>query len=74
MQSPALRILKEVDEFLFCHLGKLERLAAAYKSFKLLKHYLNATKKELEKVSEWLRPRLSQTKTKHPVALDFFAW
>jgi len=37
MQSPALRILKEVDEFLFCHLGKLERLAAAYKSFKLLK-------------------------------------
>jgi len=57
MQSPALRILKEVDEFLFCHLGRLERLAAAYKSFKLLKYYLNATKEELEKVPEWLRPR-----------------
>lgn len=52
MQSPALRILKEVDEFLFCLLGKLERLAAAYKSFKLFKYYLNATKKELEKVPE----------------------
>ena len=37
MQSLALRILRELDEFLSCHLGKLERLAAAYKSFKLLK-------------------------------------
>jgi hypothetical protein len=36
-QIPALRILKEVDQFLFCHLKQLERLAAAYKSFKLLK-------------------------------------
>ncbi|OCL08568.1 hypothetical protein AOQ84DRAFT_406547 [Glonium stellatum] len=74
MQSPALRILKEVDEFLFCHLGRLERLAATYKSFKLLKYYLNATKEELEKVPEWLRPRPSQARTKHPIALDFFAW
>ena len=37
MQSPALRILREFDEFLSCHLGKLERLTAAYKSFELLK-------------------------------------
>ena len=37
MQSPALVILKQVDEFLFCHLPKMERLATAYKSFKLLK-------------------------------------
>ena len=37
MQSPALVILKQVDEFLFCHLAKMERLATAYKSFKLLK-------------------------------------
>lgn len=37
MQSPALRILKEVDQFLFCHLPRMERLAVAYKSFKLLK-------------------------------------
>lgn len=29
MQSPALKILKEVDEFLFCNLTKMERLAAA---------------------------------------------
>jgi hypothetical protein len=29
MQSPALKILKEVDEFLFCHLPKMERLATA---------------------------------------------
>jgi hypothetical protein len=36
MQSPALRILKEVDEFLFCHLPRMQRLAVAYKSFKLL--------------------------------------
>ena len=35
-------ILKEVDEFLFCHPGKLERLAAAYKSFKLLKTSMRA--------------------------------
>jgi hypothetical protein len=37
MQSPVLNILKEVDEFLFCHQPKMARLAAAYKSFKLLK-------------------------------------
>ncbi len=36
-QSPALVILKQVDEFLFSHLPKVERLATAYKSFKLLK-------------------------------------
>jgi hypothetical protein len=36
-QSPALVILKQVDEFLFCHLPRMERLATAYKSFKLLK-------------------------------------
>ncbi|OCK78316.1 hypothetical protein K432DRAFT_96128 [Lepidopterella palustris CBS 459.81] len=74
MQSPALRILKEVDEFLFCHLERLERLAATYKSFKLLKYYLNGSKEELEKVPEWLRPKPSQARTKHPIALDFFAW
>jgi hypothetical protein len=37
MQSPALVILKQVDEFLFCHLPKMERLATAYKSLKLMK-------------------------------------
>lgn len=37
MQYPALVILKQVDEFLFSHLPKMERLATAYKSFKLLK-------------------------------------
>lgn len=37
MQSPALLILKQMDEFLFSALGKMERLATAYKSFKLLK-------------------------------------
>lgn len=28
-QSPALKILKEVDEFLFCNLPKMDKLAAA---------------------------------------------
>lgn len=37
MQSPALQILKQVDELLFCHLPNMERLAVAYKSLKLLK-------------------------------------
>lgn len=37
MQSPALMILKQVDEFLFSHLPRMERLATAYKSLKLLK-------------------------------------
>jgi hypothetical protein len=37
MQSPVLRILREVDGLLFCHLRRIERLAVAYKSFKLLK-------------------------------------
>lgn len=36
-QSPVLRILKAVDQFLFAKSGKMERLAASYKSFKLLK-------------------------------------
>ncbi|KAF2192553.1 hypothetical protein K469DRAFT_554014 [Zopfia rhizophila CBS 207.26] len=74
MQSPALKILKEVDEFLFRPLPRIERLAVAYKSFKLLKYYLNATKEELKKVPEWLRPSPSQARTKHPIAVDFFAW
>jgi hypothetical protein len=37
MQSPALQILKQVDDLLFCHLPNMERLAVAYKSYKLLK-------------------------------------
>ncbi|UPX14038.1 uncharacterized protein EKO05_0004530 [Ascochyta rabiei] len=37
MQSPVLVILQQVDEFLFCRLPRMERLATAYKSFKLLK-------------------------------------
>lgn len=37
MQSPALTILKQIDDLLFCHLPNMERLAVAYKSFKLLK-------------------------------------
>jgi hypothetical protein len=36
-ESPALKILKSIDEFLFVHLPKMERLAVAYKSYKLLK-------------------------------------
>jgi len=74
MQSPALKILKEVDELLFCRRPKMDRLATAYKSYKLLRYYLNATKNVLEDVPDWLRPSLSQARTKHPVALDFFPW
>ncbi|CAN9288064.1 unnamed protein product [Alternaria alternata] len=74
MKSPALTILKQVDELLFKHLPNVERLAVAYKSFKLLKYYLNATKEELDKVPHWLRPSFSQSSTSHPIALDFFAW
>jgi hypothetical protein len=36
-KSPVLEILKQVDDLLFCHLPNMERLAVAYKSFKLLK-------------------------------------
>lgn len=36
-QSPVLRILKNVDEFLFAGRGRMTRLAAVYKSFRLLK-------------------------------------
>ncbi|KAF2131866.1 hypothetical protein P153DRAFT_354555 [Dothidotthia symphoricarpi CBS 119687] len=74
MQSPTLSILKQVDELLFCELPKVQRLAAAYKNFKLLKYYLNATKEELAKVPAWLRPGISQSRTQHPIAIDFFAW
>lgn len=74
MQSPVLRILQQVDQFLFCHLPKMERLAAAYKSFKLLKYYLNSSAEQLEQVPEWLRPSLTQATTAHPIAVDFFAW
>ena len=37
IQSPVLNILKQIDDLLFCHLPNKERLAVAYKSFKLLK-------------------------------------
>lgn len=58
----------------------------------MIQYYLNATKEELDKVPEWLRPRYdlivfveemftdhafhshAQSSTKHPVAVDFFAW
>jgi len=73
-KSPALTILKQVDELLFVHLPNVERLAVAYKSFKLLKYYLNARKEELDRVPDWLRPSFSQSSTAHPIALDFFAW
>ncbi|KAF2626000.1 hypothetical protein BU25DRAFT_396170 [Macroventuria anomochaeta] len=74
MQSPALVILKQVDEFLFCHLPQMERLATAYKSFKLLKYYLNSSAEQLSKVPKWLRPSITQSSTTHPIAVDFFAW
>ncbi|CBX94937.1 hypothetical protein LEMA_P113520.1 [Plenodomus lingam JN3] len=73
-QSPALVIQKQVDVSLFHHLPKMNRLAIAYKSFKLLKYYLKATKEELDKVPKWLQPSHGQSATKHPVAIDFFAW
>lgn len=72
--SPALMIMKEIDQTAFAHLPKTCRLALAYKSFKLLKYYLNATKEQLERVPDWLRPSVSQALTKHPIAVDFFAW
>lgn len=43
-------------------------------TYYFLQYYLSATKEELEKVPEWLRPSFSQARTKHPIALDFFAW
>lgn len=36
-QSPVLQILKAVDQLLFARKGKMTRMAACYKSFKLLK-------------------------------------
>lgn len=36
-QSPILTIVKQIDELLFKQLSKVQRLAAAYKNFKLLK-------------------------------------
>ena len=39
-KSPVLQILKQVDDLLFCHLPNMDRLAVAYKSFKLLKVWL----------------------------------
>ncbi|KAF9698912.1 hypothetical protein EKO04_002756 [Ascochyta lentis] len=74
MQSPALVILQQVDEFLFCHLPRMERLATAYKSFKLLKYYLHRTAEQLSKVPKWLRPSITQSSITHPIAVDFFAW
>ncbi|EOA85678.1 uncharacterized protein SETTUDRAFT_177747 [Exserohilum turcica Et28A] len=73
-QSPALTIIKEVDQAAFSHLPKTCRLATLYKSFKLLKYYLNATKEQLGKVPAWLRPSMSQASTQHPIIVDFFAW
>lgn len=43
MHSPVLVILKQMDEILFSHLNKMERLVAAYKSFKLLKVFTTQT-------------------------------
>lgn len=37
MQSPALAILKQVDQLLFRRLSNMERLALVYKNYKLLK-------------------------------------
>ncbi|KAK1909307.1 hypothetical protein P3342_011386 [Pyrenophora teres f. teres] len=73
-KSPVISILRQMDGLLFEHLPKVERLAVAYKSYKLLKYYLHATKEELDKVPEWLKPSPSQASTTHPIALDFFAW
>ncbi|KAA8614768.1 repeatmulti-domain protein [Pyrenophora tritici-repentis] len=73
-KCPAISILRQMDGLLFEHLPKIERLAVAYKSYKLLKYYLHATKEELDKVPEWLKPSPSQASTTHPIALDFFAW
>jgi len=43
MNSPALVTLNQMDEILFCHLNKMERLVTAYKSFKLLKVFTTQT-------------------------------
>ncbi|CAN9240972.1 unnamed protein product [Alternaria sp. RS040] len=84
MKSPALTILKQVDELLFKHLPNVERLAVAYKSFKLLK--VNYPPTHLHCVPTYPSPPIepsspntyvssfSQSSTSHPIALDFFAW
>ncbi|KAJ4286139.1 hypothetical protein N0V90_013488 [Kalmusia sp. IMI 367209] len=68
MQSPVLQILKAVDRFLFVNAGRMERLAAAYKSFKLLKFQEYGPKAVYRVTSP------SQSSTTHPIAIDFFAW
>ncbi|KAI8937663.1 hypothetical protein NX059_005365 [Plenodomus lindquistii] len=74
MQSPALVVQKQIDMLLFRHLPKMKRLALAYKSLKLSRYILKATKEELEKVPKWLRPSYRQAITAHPAAIDYFAW
>ncbi|USP82562.1 hypothetical protein yc1106_09836 [Curvularia clavata] len=71
---PTLELVKQIDELAFHQLPKTERLAIGYKSLKLLKYYLNATKQDLDNIPVWQRPSSSQASTKHPIIIDLFTW
>jgi hypothetical protein len=72
--NPIFMILREMDEKVFFLKDKVSRVALAIKSHRLVKYYLNADQANLADLADWQRPRPSQKKFKHPIAIDFFAW
>jgi hypothetical protein len=72
--NPVFMILREMDEKVFFLKDKVSRVALAIKSHRLMKYYLNADRANLADLADWQRPRPSQRRFKHPIAIDFFAW
>lgn len=72
--NPVFMILREMDEKVFFLKDKVSRVALAIKSHRLMKFYLNADRANLLDLADWQRPRPSQRRFKHPIAIDFFAW
>lgn len=73
-QNPTVRILRQMDECFWASMPKTNRAAIAYKSWMLIRYFLEPSVQNLLAMPEWERPGTLQRCTEHPVAIGFFPW
>lgn len=71
---PGLKILQQMDQYLWFQRPKIRRLATAYKSHQLINYILHPGPDTRQRVPGWLLPTTIQMTEQHPCAIDFFPW
>ncbi|KAB8078778.1 hypothetical protein BDV29DRAFT_129628 [Aspergillus leporis] len=63
-----------MDQYIWCTIPKVQRLAIAFKSYQLIKYILKPGPETREKIPWWELLTSLQLSQQHPVAIDFFPW